>query len=105
MFDYSLLQRGTKIQDTKGEKGMKVNRHRCFVSFILSLLFALSLLGGQAPAGKEKHLLYVASPGIRNYEEYGGLGILVFDMDNGFRFVKRIPTWEVAAGAKPENVK
>ncbi|MEJ7605976.1 MAG: hypothetical protein WKF37_06855 [Bryobacteraceae bacterium] len=53
----------------------------------------------------EKKLLYVATPGIRNYVEYGGVGILVFDRDNGHRLVKRIPTLEVAPGQMPENVK
>jgi len=68
------------------------------------------VLGGLSQAaprtpGKEKHLLYVANPGIRNYVENGGVGITVFDIDDGYKFVRRIPTWEVADGAKPENVK
>ena len=58
-----------------------------------------------AAAQRERHYLYVASPGIRNYVEYGGVGLLVFDMDNGHRFVKRIPTFDVPAGAAAENVK
>jgi DNA-binding beta-propeller fold protein YncE len=53
----------------------------------------------------EQHLLYVATPGIRNYVEYGGVGLLVYDMDNGHRFVRRIPTFDVPAGQQPENVK
>ncbi|HKX32690.1 MAG TPA: hypothetical protein VJ302_33700, partial [Blastocatellia bacterium] len=52
-----------------------------------------------------KHLLYVASPGIRNYLEFGGVGLLVFDIDAGYKFVRRIPTWEVPAGKEAENVK
>jgi DNA-binding beta-propeller fold protein YncE len=56
-------------------------------------------------AAKTQHLLYVASPGIRNYVEFGGVGILVFDIDAGYKFVKRIPTWEYAAGQPAENVK
>jgi hypothetical protein len=44
-------------------------------------------------ARQERHLLYVAVPGIRNYVEHGGVGVLVFDMDGGHRFVKRIPTF------------
>src|SRR5260370_5590634 len=54
---------------------------------------------------KERHLIYVATPGIRNYVEYGGVGVLVFDADNGYAFVKRRPTWTVSAGKLPENVK
>jgi outer membrane protein assembly factor BamB len=56
-------------------------------------------------AAAAQHLLYVASPGIRNYVEYGGVGILVFDIYNGYTFVRRIPTWDVPEGKKPENVK
>ena len=58
-----------------------------------------------APAPEEKRLLYVASPGIRNYVEYGGVGLLVFDITNGHRFVKRIPTFPETLGKEPENVK
>jgi DNA-binding beta-propeller fold protein YncE len=56
-------------------------------------------------ARPERHLLYVASPGVRNYVEHGGVGILVFDRDAGYRFVKRIPTFDVPAGLAAENVK
>src|SRR3954468_24797722 len=70
-----------------------------------TFLLALSLSPAQQPPGKTQHLLYVANPGIRNYEEYGGVGVTVFDMGNGYKFVRRIPTWQVPAGQKPENVK
>jgi DNA-binding beta-propeller fold protein YncE len=95
----------SEIQFTKGEIKMISNKLRSFVAGLPALFFAVSLLGAQPPGGKTQHLLYVASPGIRNYMEYGGVGVLVFDMDNGFKFLKRIPTWDVAAGEKPENVK
>jgi DNA-binding beta-propeller fold protein YncE len=70
-------------------------------------LGALLLLGTSArrPAPAERHLLYVASPGTRNYVEYGGVGVLVFDIDDGYKFVRRIPTWPTAEGQKVENVK
>ena len=32
-------------------------------------------------------------------------GILVFDIDHGYKFVRRIPTWDVPQGKEPENVK
>ena len=55
---------------------------------------------------KEQHLLYVASPGIRNYLEFGGMGILVYDIDAGYKFVRRIPTWKApTASEKAENIK
>jgi DNA-binding beta-propeller fold protein YncE len=52
-----------------------------------------------------RHLLYVAVPGVRNYVEYGGAGVLVYDVANGHRLVKRIPTIDAPAGQDPENVK
>ncbi|MBI4661385.1 MAG: hypothetical protein HY735_21390 [Verrucomicrobia bacterium] len=54
---------------------------------------------------RERRLLYVAEPGIRNYLEYGGHGLLVFDRDHGHRFVKRIPTAGLDDDQKPLNVK
>jgi DNA-binding beta-propeller fold protein YncE len=68
-------------------------------------MFAAFLSPIRLPAAAEQHLLYVASPGTRNYVEYGGVGILVFDIDNGYKFVRRIPTWDVPQGKEPENVK
>ena len=84
---------------------MRLSKLRLFSRCLTALLIASSLLPVQPATNKEAHLLYVASPGLRNYEEYGGVGILVFDIDDGYRFVKRIPTWSVAPGQKPENVK
>ena len=76
---------------------------------IRRLVTAIAFLAGLAAVvvtgNDERHFLYVASPGIRNYVEYGGIGVLVFDMNNGHRFVKRIPTFEVPEGSQPENIK
>jgi DNA-binding beta-propeller fold protein YncE len=60
---------------------------------------------GRVSGASEQHFLYVATPGIRNYVEYGGIGLIVYDMDQGHRFVKRTPTFDVPAGEPPENVK
>jgi DNA-binding beta-propeller fold protein YncE len=50
--------------------------------------------------------LYVAEPGIRDYLEYGGHGLLVFDIDHGHKFLKRIPTAGLdPKSGKPLNVK
>ena len=69
------------------------------------LILATSFLLPSHGSAKEKHYIYLASPGIRNYVQYGGVGVLVFDMDKGHKFVKRIPTWNVPAGQAAENVK
>ncbi len=55
-------------------------------------------------AAKRHSRLYVVEPGIRNYVEFGGAGILVFDVDNGHKFVKRIQT-PASQEAKPSNIK
>jgi len=69
------------------------------MKFLLIASLALTL------AAADQHLLYVANPGTRNYTEYGGVGVTVFDIDNGYKFVRRIPTWDVPEGKAPENVK
>lgn len=48
--------------------------------------------------------LYAVCPGIRDYLEFGGAGILVFNRDDGHKFVKRIAT-EASRAAKPRNIK
>ncbi len=53
----------------------------------------------------ERHLLYVAEPGIRNYVEWGGVGVLVYDIADDFRLIKRIPTLGTPSGESPEPVK
>jgi DNA-binding beta-propeller fold protein YncE len=78
-------------------------RRLLFVA-VISAGIALSSVSAWSPNG-EHHYLYVAEPGIRNYVEYGGIGVIVYDMDNGHKFVKRIPTFPEVAGQEPENVK
>jgi DNA-binding beta-propeller fold protein YncE len=52
----------------------------------------------------DRHLLYVAVPGIRADLEFGGAGILVYDIDHNHALVKRIGT-PAGSKAKPENIK
>ena len=74
-------------------------------------LFAAFWLGTVQGAESEnsrsapRKLLYVATPGIRDYLEYGGHGILVFDIDKGHQFVKRLPSAGQNETGKPLNVK
>ena len=75
------------------------------------LLLATPGCTGPAPAARdgERRLLYVAAPGIRNYLEWGGAGILIYDIDRGHALVRRIPVSYMDAqdseGKAPENVK
>lgn len=78
-----------------------------------ALLFAvagawLAGLAAHAAAGtppQAGRFLYVATPGIRDYLEYGGHGVLVFDIDHGHRFVRRIAARGLDPAGKPLNVK
>jgi hypothetical protein len=56
------------------------------------------------PAPMERRL-YVAVPGIRNYLEYGGHGLLVYDIDHGHKLIKRIATAGLNTQGIPNNVK
>jgi len=66
------------------------------------LVFAAS---ADSTAEALKRYLYVAAPGIRNYLEYGGHGLLVFDIDDEFRFVKRVPIGGLDERGRPINIK
>ncbi len=75
---------------------------------ILALLSLAAVPSAGAPqASKEpgKRLLYVAAPGLRNYVEWGGKGVLVYDIDAGHKFVRRIPSPFDDPEGKVENVK
>src|SRR3954470_10737428 len=82
-----------------------MRRNLRLIALLPVLLGVLTAFRVPARAAAPHHFLYVAEPGIRNYVEYGGVGILVYDMDRGYTFVRRIATQEVAEGAEPENVK
>lgn len=63
-----------------------------FSRFLLLPILSVILLD-QSTIGAEREsgrYLYVASPGVRNYLEWGGHGILVFAIDENHRFLKRI---------------
>ena len=72
---------------------------------LLLLLVVLSPAAYGHDDAPERHLLYVAVPGVRDYLEYGGHGLLVFDIDHGHKFVKRIATAGVDETGTPLNVK
>lgn len=83
-----------------------MNQRKRLISLMFLLAFAfLFQLRATPNAANEQHRLYVAVPGIRNDLQYGGIGILVYDVDAGYKFIKRIPTWTYAPGEAAENVK
>jgi len=69
----------------------------------LAVLAAWAAASGQA-APPDGRYLYVVCPGIRNYLEFGGAGILVYDMDHGHKLMHRIAT-PASREAMPDNIK
>lgn len=87
---------------------------RIFVS-LLSVVFillttawmeiSLSQPGRSSSVARSGKYLYVAVPGVRNYLEYGGHGILVYDMEDSHKLIRRIPTGGLKKDGTPSNVK
>ena len=69
------------------------------------LLPLLLLLGPPVQAQPVRHLIYAAVPGIGNDVAFGGVGILVFDRDQGHKLLRRIPTWPTYTREAPEPIK
>src|SRR5262245_50573416 len=72
-------------------------------TFLAASLAAPLAATARAEAGVKRYL-YAVCPGIRDYLEFGGAGILVFDIDKDHKFVKRIATL-ASAEDKPRNIK
>lgn len=75
---------------------------RVWLQIAFIFLISVESLFGQKTT---KKYLYVAEPGIRNYLEFGGQGILVYDIENDYKLVKRIPTGSFDDKGHPSNVK
>jgi DNA-binding beta-propeller fold protein YncE len=77
---------------------MNVRQH----SYCAVTLFAAVLLMPHTQAQQRQRFLYAALPGVGggNNLKYGGAGILVFDIDHGHKFVRRVPL----QGASPPPV-
>ena len=78
----------------------KVSHRLVLIGLVVPLLHLAT-----ARAADVERRLYVAEPGIRNYLEYGGHGVLVYDIDQGHRFLKRIPSAGLDEKKVPINVK
>src|SRR5882724_2026489 len=62
--------------------------------FLIALVFvAAAALMPRPQAQPTQRFIYAALPGVGggNNMSYGGAGILVFDIDHGHKFVKRVP--------------
>jgi hypothetical protein len=58
---------------------VRMNRRDFLAASAAALTLPLSKIGSAAAAGNERRFLYIAAPGIRNYVQYGGVGIATRD--------------------------
>jgi DNA-binding beta-propeller fold protein YncE len=70
----------------------------------LFLVAALSVLRAGTQAGTERYL-YVALPGADDADPDRSIRVLVFDIANAHRFVRRIPLWPAGGGDDAEAVR
>src|SRR6059058_3828730 len=81
------------------------NKRLSFASVsVLVACLVLALVCQATAAMPDGRYLYVVCPGIRNYLEFGGAGVLVFDIDHGHKFIRRIDS-PASKAAKPDNIK
>lgn len=76
---------------------------RGLLSAVLLALVSLVSAHAAEPVPDGRYL-YVVAPGIRNYLEFGGAGILIFNIDDGHKFVRRVET-PASTAKTPENIK
>jgi len=80
-------------------------RIRTLVVAACCLVAMQTVLRRTGRAQTPQRLLYAGVPGVGNDASHGGVGVLVFDMDHGYKFVRRIATWPTPAGQRAEGVR
>jgi DNA-binding beta-propeller fold protein YncE len=76
----------------------------CRWLLILGLLTSAAL-GAAGQQTREQRLLYVAMPGSEDSDPDRSVRILVFDIDNAHRLIRRIALWPPARGDEAETVR
>src|SRR5437870_11745563 len=69
------------------------------------LMAVLVLNGARVATPRASHYLYVALPGSDDADPDRSVRIVVFDIADAHRFVKRIPLWPRARGEEAEAVR
>ncbi len=84
-----------------------MKKSQLLIPFTIAILLVITAWAPlkQSSTSKITKYLYVAVPGIRDYLEYGGHGILVYDIMDNYRLVKRIPSSGLKTNGTPSNVK
>ena len=81
-------------------------RERLSLILAAGIVTAVAMLAPTSSSAQDvRRYIYAAVPGVSNYEQFGGVGILVFDADNGHKFVRRIRTWDTYRREAIEPIK
>src|SRR5713101_5273725 len=83
---------GRAISETGGT-AMLSRKYAVCVTCLIALLVAGVFAQNAAQDRQGRDLLYVGVPGSVEPGHDSGVGILVFDVRDNFRFLKRIPTF------------
>ncbi|HEY2846122.1 MAG TPA: YncE family protein [Bryobacteraceae bacterium] len=80
---------------------------RRFVGLAMCCTGFLAITREARPQQPDRDLLYVGVPNnaFANAVDAGGVGVIVFDVKNGHKFVRRIPTWSYPAGKNAEAIR
>lgn len=89
----------------KSPAGLAVFRVIAYAAALALTTSVSSVSAAETLPAAERKFLYVAVPGMRDYLEHGGHGLLVFDIAHGHQFVKRIPARGLNEKGVPLNVK
>jgi DNA-binding beta-propeller fold protein YncE len=73
--------------------------------FVVGMVVFAALVAGRTPAAEPHRYLYVALPGSDDALPDRSIRLLVFDINNQHRFVRRIAVWPASAGDDPETVR
>jgi len=99
-----------ETRDSRGNTESKTRSWHRFLSGMIVAATALCTLAA-VPASaqatpKDGLYLYVCLPGnIQGDVSKGGVGLVVFNVDQGYKFVERIPLPEGPGGGEPANCK
>jgi len=84
---------------------MPLMRTRTIAALVLWLAAVPITWTARGHAQQPRRFLYAGLPGVGNATNHGGVGILLFDIDKGYTFSRRIPTWTTEEGKPAEGVR
>jgi len=98
----------TLLSNVSYREEMDMTARRLSQCAVLLIAIGVLLPAARAQQNQTQRFLYAALPGVGggNNLKYGGAGVLVFDIDHGHKFVRRIPLQgTMPDGGRQEAIK